>query len=423
MSAELVREGFGPPKVMWLGLGGIAHVNRLRPLDRENVRRIADSMQEVGLINPITVREQDGTGYWLIAGLHRLEAARLLKWDAIAAIVISADAVKARLAEIDENLMRGELTPAERAIHIAERKALYEAEHPETQHGKAPGSPDGKGKVAKFATLGATRFTADTAKRTGISERAVQLDATRAKRIPKLASVARTSLDKGDELDALAKLPTAKQDELIERAAAGEKVSAKPVAKQIARAEKEQALADKTAAASVALGSRLYGLIYADPPWRFEPYSRETGMDRAADNHYPTMDLDAIKALNVPAADDCALFMWATVPMLPEALDVMRNWGFTYKSHLVWVKDRPGTGYWARNQHELLLIGTKGSVPAPTPGDNPPSAITYPVSRHSEKPAGFADMLERMFPTLPRLEMFCRTPREGWDAWGNEVQP
>ena len=90
-----------------------------------------------------------------------------------------------------------------------------------------------------------------------------------------------------------------------------------------------------------------YNVIYADPPWRFEPYSRETGMDRAADNHYPTMTTDELCALEIPSSHDCILFLWATAPMLREALRVMEEWGFNFRSHWIWLKDRIGTGYWA----------------------------------------------------------------------------
>jgi N6-adenosine-specific RNA methylase IME4 len=111
-------------------------------------------------------------------------------------------------------------------------------------------------------------------------------------------------------------------------------------------------------------------------------------MDRAADNHYPTSETDAICARPVGdiAADDCVLFLWATAPMLPDALRVMAAWGFAYKSHAIWKKDRIGTGYWFRNQHELLLIGTKGKIPAPAMGTQFPSVIDAPVGKHSEKP-------------------------------------
>jgi len=188
------------------------------------------------------------------------------------------------------------------------------------------------------------------------------------------------------------------------------------------RDEKEAALAERIRAASANVGNgKLYGLILADPAWRFEPYSRETGMDRAPENHYPTMTLDKIEALQIPAADDCVLFLWATAPMLQEALSVMGAWGFTYKSQIIWVKDRIGTGYWARNKHELLLIGTKGSIPAPAPGTQPESAILAPVSRHSEKPEVFHGLIERLFPNVPKLEMFSRRARPGWDSWGAEA--
>ena len=141
-----------------------------------------------------------------------------------------------------------------------------------------------------------------------------------------------------------------------------EQIDPKTAAKQQRRADRELQLAEKTIAASTALGSKLYGVIYCDPPWRFEPYSRETGMDRSAENHYPTLGLDGLKALNVPAAKDCVLFLWTTDPMLDAAIDLIRAWGFTRKATRIWIKDRLGTGYWHQNQAEFLLIATKGKT-------------------------------------------------------------
>ena len=135
------------------------------------------------------------------------------------------------------------------------------------------------------------------------------------------------------------------------------------------------------------------------------------------------MDLDAIKALAVAAADDAVLFLWATVQMLPQALEVMAAWDFKYKSHVVWVKDRIGTGFWFRNQHELLLVGTRGDVPAPAMGDQAYSVIETKVGKHSSKPEIFYKLIEGMFPNTPKLELFARgKPRDGWDAWGNEAE-
>lgn len=172
-----------------------------------------------------------------------------------------------------------------------------------------------------------------------------------------------------------------------------------------------------------ALPDEKFGVIYADPEWRFEVYSRESGMDRAADNHYPTSETDKIctRPVGSIAADDCVLFLWATVPMLRDALRVMAAWGFEYKSHAVWMKDRIGTGYWFRNQHELLLVGTKGDIPAPAQGTQLPSVFGGKVGRHSEKPACVYTMIETYFPSLPKVELNARRGRPGWKSWGNEA--
>lgn len=194
--------------------------------------------------------------------------------------------------------------------------------------------------------------------------------------------------------------------------------------KTATKAEKRAAREAELAAKQTALPDKRYGVIIADPEWRFEPYSRETGMDRAADNHYPTSPTDVIASRPVGdiAADDCVLFLWATAPMLPDALAVMENWGFAYKSHIIWDKVHIGTGYWARNQHELLLIGTRGDVPAPAMGDQTASILAVARKEHSAKPERFLELVESYFPTLPKIELNRRgPPRKGWDAWGNEA--
>jgi N6-adenosine-specific RNA methylase IME4 len=225
-------------------------------------------------------------------------------------------------------------------------------------------------------------------------------------------------------------LPDAEAIPLLEIAAKRNLSAAelRSLVKQARRAAREVDLAETIRLSSAALGSKLYGVIYADPPWRFEPYSRTSGMDRAADNHYPTLTYEEILALTIEgrkvseiAADDAVLFLWATAPMLLEALDTMEAWGFEYRTHLVWIKDKAGTGYWARNQHELLLIGARGAVPAPAPGEQYASVIEAEVQQHSKKPAHFAELIESMFPSAALLEVFAREPRAGWDVWGNEV--
>ncbi len=174
-----------------------------------------------------------------------------------------------------------------------------------------------------------------------------------------------------------------------------------------------------------ALPGNKYGVIYADPPWTFEFFSEAGANYAGPENHYPLQSTEDIMALPVAdiAADDCALFLWATAPMIRQALDVMEAWGFEYKSQVVWVKHKAATGFWFRGRHELLLLGTKGKVPAPAPGDAWESVLEAPTAKHSEKPKIIYDMIERYFPTLPKIELNARgQAREGWETWGNQAE-
>jgi N6-adenosine-specific RNA methylase IME4 len=193
------------------------------------------------------------------------------------------------------------------------------------------------------------------------------------------------------------------------------------LAEQKRREDREAELGAKIKA----LPDRRFGVIYADPAWRFEVWSEESGSGRSASAHYGTTGIEAIKALDVAsiAAPDSILFMWAIAPMLPEALAVLAGWGFTYKTHAIWFKDKIGLGYWLRGKHELLLIGTRGRVPAPAPGTQWESVITAPIGRHSAKPELFLEMIEKLYPNVPKIELNRRgKARPGWDAWGAEAE-
>ncbi|EHK56931.1 MT-A70 family methyltransferase [Allomesorhizobium alhagi] len=166
-----------------------------------------------------------------------------------------------------------------------------------------------------------------------------------------------------------------------------------------------------------------YPVIYADPPHKFLVHSEVTGREKSAENHYPTMDLQAILDLGCPAGKDGVLFLWVTD--LANGLRIMEAWGFTFKSFWGWKKVYPGeqlgTGYWSFDNLELLLIGTRGDVPAPLPGTQPQKCTEHPVAAHSAKPDWYAEQIERLYPGVPKLEMFCRSPRPGWDHWGFEA--
>lgn len=171
-----------------------------------------------------------------------------------------------------------------------------------------------------------------------------------------------------------------------------------------------------------------YGAVYADPPWTFRTWSPK-GMDRSAERHYPCMSLADIKALPVQniAADDCALFLWAIDPMLPQALEVMSAWGFTFKTvGFYWVKQNKsadgfstGLGYWSRANPEQCLLGTRGSPKRLA--KNVRRLVLSPRGSHSEKPHEVAQRIERLV-SGPFIELFARNGRVGWDVWGNEAQ-
>lgn len=210
-----------------IALSGIAiPMERLRALRQDAVDTLAESMKRTGLIHPVTLRRRAGRGYWIVAGAHRLAAAEKLRWKEIDCVIIEdCSDDEAALVEIDENLIRAELSAAENAMHTGRRKEIYERLHPQTKHG-------GDHKSAKAKSNGQDghlneRFTKDTAANSGQSERNVRRDASRAKQLgDELPRIAGTSLDKGAELDALAKMPKEQRAPLIERAVAGEKVSA-----------------------------------------------------------------------------------------------------------------------------------------------------------------------------------------------------
>lgn len=192
-----------------------------RKLNEGVVEALVESMAAYGLQTPITVRIQDeawidGT-HWvdvpvLIAGGHRLEAARRLGWDRIDAFVVEYDDPrKAELWEIDENLCRSELSPAEYSAAIARRKALYEELHPETRHGGDRGNQHTGGKVASAQVEHlpkSDRFTRDTAEKTGRSEATIKRAAHRGEAIAPdvLQTIQGTRLDTGSYQDRIAKL-------------------------------------------------------------------------------------------------------------------------------------------------------------------------------------------------------------------------
>jgi len=300
-----------------------------------------------------------------------------------------------------------------------------------TSSQRAMAALEAESELAKEAEARHRRAAAESNRRRAAQEESLPVDDVPAiQRIEEPDPNARTAVGQAAKLLGTnrqyvsdAKKLTAERPDLAEKVRSGE--MSIPEAKKAINAEKVQAKRteqrDRTAslaAREVPSPDRRYAVIYADPPWRYDFSSTDA---RAIENQYPTMDVADIAALDVPAATDAVLFMWATNPKLTQAFEVLSGWGFDYVTNMVWVKDRIGMGYYARSRHELLLIAKRGQLSVPEPTDRPDSVIEAPRTRHSAKPELVYGLLERMYPGLPKLEMFCRSPRDGWDAWGNEV--
>lgn len=186
----------------------------------------------------------------------------------------------------------------------------------------------------------------------------------------------------------------------------------------------EEHAAEQTGVVDIQQTDRKYNIIYADPPWRYW----ESGNKNQA-LHYTTMTIDEICDLPVKniADDDCVLFLWVTYPILHEAFRVIESWGFKYSTAaFVWVKknkqkDSPfmGCGAWTRANSELCLLATKGNIMRLDASIS--QVVESPIEEHSKKPDIVRDLITRLVGELPRVELFCRNPAEGWDVWGNEA--
>lgn len=184
----------------------------------------------------------------------------------------------------------------------------------------------------------------------------------------------------------------------------------------------------------LALPKGTFTVIYADPPWEYE-FSQSGS--RSIEAHYDPMAVGEICQAPHPADENAILFLWATSPKIREALQVIDEWGFTYRTSMVWVKDKWGMGYYIRGQHELLLIARKGELPPPDEASRVSSVLNLAVAKeenldkwplllprgeHSAKPLCVYEIIERMYPNQCYIELFAREKRLGWESWGLEIE-
>ena len=177
-----------------------------------------------------------------------------------------------------------------------------------------------------------------------------------------------------------------------------------------------------------------YQIIYADPPWKYrQGKSLGTNFQAAADRHYPCMDYREICKLPIKDLVDekCILFLWATFPMLREALEVIKEWGFEYKTvAFTWLKTYPkqsfkavfGIGYYTKSNAEVCLLATKGQAHKLVKSNSVSQVIiTSRKFKHSEKPQEARDKIIELVGDLPRIELFARQKTEGWDCLGYDI--
>jgi len=371
-------------------------VDRLRPdpeqprrsFDEERLRALADTIKRQGLIEPIEVDED-----WVIlTGERRWRAARMADLRAVPARVLRGLTPEQKLERrLIENIQHEPLSDLEKAAAIKRLMELGNYTIPQISQNVGLSHEE----IRRLLSL----LEAPPEVKQLVEER--KLDANTA----------------GEIVYSLKDKPEA----------------AVEVAQRVARSERNRRQLARAMITEVRLKEREpeiapppadYSVIYADPPWRYEFAPDDM---RSVEAHYPTMETEEIKgylaAKGVRVAPDAILFLWATAPKLEDALDVMRAWGFRYRTNMAWVKDGIGTGIWFRGKHELLLLGVRGSPRPPAPADRPPSVLEAPRGEHSEKPEAVYEIIERMTPGARRIELFARRRRPGWDALGLELEP
>lgn len=377
--------------------------DRRRAADPEKVAALAGSIHRSGLLQPVVVSDD----LRLIAGLHRLEACRLLGWATLEAKVLPVTGAAAELAEIDENLMRAELTVLEQAEHLARRNELLEEMDMRAPSNRPPQKGDNMTPLQTTASIAADM---------GFDERSAQRRLQIAREIdPEVkAAVAGTALaDNLTGLLALARMSPDEQREIVavEGVADGRKT--------VKQARRETAARARSAAPPLPDGK--YDVIYADPPWPYEDHGVTVDPGYGGTRwHYPSMTVDEICALPIGelAAGDCALFIWVTSPKLDQVWPVIAAWGFEYKTSFIWDKVKHNYGYYNSVRHELLLVAGRGRS---TPEVARLFDSVQVVERvgHSEKPEVFREIIETLYPSARKIELFARRPAAGWDTWGD----
>jgi len=167
-----------------------------------------------------------------------------------------------------------------------------------------------------------------------------------------------------------------------------------------------------------------YNVIYADPPWTYNDTCEDGAIQsKGAKEHYPTMTIKQLCNLDIQSlcVDDAILFLWVTSPLLEECFEVINSWGFKYKASFIWDKIKHNLGHYNSVRHEFLLLCTKGSFTPENMKLYDSVVSIEKTKKHSEKPEIFYEMIETLYPSGKKIELFARNARKSWDSWGNEI--
>ena len=398
-----------------------------RKRDLGDITALADSIREIGLINPITLRP-DGT---LNTGFHRLEACKLLGLEEIEATIINLDDLDAELAEIDENLIRNELHWTDRDRQFQRRKDIYETKHPETKQGAKGGWHNNKTDKLEMENISvSSSFAEDTASKVGVTDRTIRSSIQRAEAFTdkQMEFLKQADFNK-TEATKLAREKEPVREAIIHVIAESSgKVADVETAKRHIRDEKREQQRDenrqliaKAQTIEEALQMAKFSTIMIDPPWDWGDEGDNDQLGTARPN-YGTIGIEELLELPVGnyADDNSHIYLWITNRSLPKGFRLLEKWGFRYVTCITWKKPNPGVGNYFRGQTEHILFGVRGFLSLKRRDVG--TVFDAPRGRggHSSKPIESYALVESCSPG-PYLELFARSNRWDWTSWGAEA--
>jgi N6-adenosine-specific RNA methylase IME4/ParB-like chromosome segregation protein Spo0J len=360
--------------------------------DLGDLAELRESIRAKGLLQSIVLTSD----YRLIAGLRRLRAAEELHWEHIPArIAMSLNTALALLeAERDENSCRKDLTPEELVVQARRLRALEEPAAKERQRlhgGTAPNrTREHSGKVST-SVGGRTRD-----------------------RLGQALGVSGRTLDKAEEIVQAAEQEPEKFQSLLDVMNRTGRING--VHQRLKRIRQAEAIQKEPPP----LPQGPFRVIVVDPPWRYA--KRPDDPTHRASVPYPSMDHESLRALDVAglACGDAVLWLWTTNAHMPDAVDLVKVWGFEHKTILTWVKQKMGVGDWLRGQSEHCILAVRGKPTVTL--TNQTTVLHADAGRHSAKPDEFYALVESLCPGS-KVELFARKRRQSWVCHGDELAP